>query len=373
MTPEGIMEKEKKYIMQSYRRLPILIDYGRGSYVYCKGNKYLDFTGALGTSLLGHGNKELVAAIKNQALKIINSSNLYYTPPQVLLAEKLSKLSGLSKCFFSNSGSEAIDTAIKLARKKTGKKGIIATHNAFHGRTFGALSATWKPEYKAYCSPLLPGFSHIPYNDLEALEKAIDINTAAFIVEPIQGESGIIIPDKGYLKNVLEICNDKGALLILDEVQTGMGRTGKFFAYEHEKIKPDIVALSKGLANGLPIGVTIAGEGIDFEKGNQGSTSGGNSLCCVAALKTIEIIERKKLMENATAQGDYIIRNINGSHGKGLMIGIKTENSQEKTLSALDKGLLINKCTENVLRMLPPMMIAKKECDYSIKIMGEIL
>lgn len=373
MNPEELMERERKGIMQSYSRLPVAIERGKGCYVYGGGKRYLDFTGGLGTAVVGHANGEVATAISAQAGKLVNASNLYYSEPQVLLAEKLAALSGLSKCFFSNSGSEAVEAALKLARKATGKKGIIAAKQGFHGRTFAALSATWKKDYRDYCAPLVPGFKHIPYNDARALQHSITDDTAAFIVEPIQGEGGIIIPDDGYLKHVREICAGKGVLLILDEVQTSMGRTGKFFAYQHERIVPDIVAVSKGLANGLPIGATIAAEGIEFGKGEQGSTGGGNALCCAAALKTIEIVIRDKLMENADRQGSYLTSKIKGARGKGLMIGIDAKNSGQKVLEAMQKGLLVNKCTDEVIRMLPPLTIGKKECDLAISILGEVL
>lgn len=369
----NIMKIEKMRIMQSYSRLPIVIERGSGCYVYAGSRRYLDFTSGLGTAVVGHANHEIAAAISAQAKTMINSSNLYYNEPQVLLAERLAGISGLSKCFFSNSGSEAIEVAIKLSRKNTGKNGIIATINAFHGRTFGALTATWKAKYKEYCKPLVPGFSHIPFNNAEALRNAIRKDTAAFIVEPIQGESGVIIPDNGYLKEVREICSEKGVLLILDEVQSGMGRTGKFFAYQHERIKPDIVAVSKGLANGLPMGATIAIEGIDFEKGDQGSTGGGNALCSATALKTIEMILKGKLMENAAEKGSYLMKKIKGTRGKGLMIGVMTNDAGKKVLQTMEKGLLVNNCNDLVIRMLPPLIAGKKECDYAIAVLGELL
>lgn len=385
MNTKKIIEMEKKYLMHTYSRPDFVIDHGKGCYVYDKDRKeYIDLVGGIATCPLGHGNKKLANVVKNQIEKLTNPSNLYYSEQQVLLAEKLAKLSGLNKCFFSNSGTESAEAAIKLARKHTKKTGIISTKHGFHGRTFGALSATWKEKIRKPFKPLLSHFKHVDYGNAAAVEKAIDKNTGAVIVEPIQGEAGIIVPPNGYLKQLREICDKHNILLIVDEVQTGYGRTGKFFAYEHEKIKPDIVMLAKGLANGIPIGATIAKEEIasSFKSGDHGSTFGGNPVACAAANFTVGYIIKNKLIENAEKQGNYFlskIKSLNSSNvkeirGKGLMIGIQIEgNAKDIVKKCNEKGLLINSPDDNILRILPPLIINKKTIDESIKIVDKVL
>ena len=315
-----------------------------------------------------------------QSKKLINTTNLYYTEHQIVLAEKLAKLSSLSKCFFSNSGAEANEAAIKLARKHTGKTEIISTEHAFHGRTFGALSATWKEKFKKKFEPTVPGFRFVEYNNPEAVKNTITKDTAAIIVEPIQGEAGIILPSENYLKELKAICKEKDVLLILDEVQTGTGRTGKFFACQHYEVQPDIITTAKGLANGVPIGATIAREGIDFDKGDHASTFGGNSLSCAAANAVIDYILDNKLMDNAEKQGSYFItrleelkqsnRNNKEVRGKGLMIAIEMENECKDIVNkCLENGLLINCASEKSLRFLPPLTVTQKEIDEAIGIL----
>ena len=385
MNTKKTIQLEKKYLMHTYSRPDFVIDHGKGCYVFDKkGKKYIDLVSGLATCPLGHGNKELADTVKKQIEKLTNPSNLYYSEQQVILAEKLVKLSKLDKCFFSNSGTESAEAAIKLVRKYTKKPGIISTKHGFHGRTFGGLSATWKEKIKKPFKPLLSNFKHVDYGNAAAVEKAIDKNTGAVIVEPIQGEAGIILPPKGYLKNLREICDKHGILLIVDEVQTGCGRTGKFFAYEHEKIKPDIVMLAKGLANGIPIGATIAKEEIasSFKSGDHGSTFGGNPVACAAANFTLGYIIKNKLIENAKKQGDYFINkikslnlnNVKEIRGKGLMIGVGIKTSAKEVVKKCnEKGLLINSPEDNILRFLPPLTINKKIIDDAIKILNNVL
>ena len=385
MNAKKVIGLEKKYIMQTYRRPSFVVEYGKGCYVFDnEGKKYIDLVGGLATCILGHGNKQFAEAVKSQIEKITNPTNLYYNEPQVILAEKLANLSGLDKCFFSNSGTESAEAAIKLTRKHKKKIGIISAKHGFHGRTFGSLSATWKEKIKSPFKPLLEGFTHVDYGDAGAVEKAIDEKTAAVIVEPIQGEAGIIIPHEGYLKHLREICDKHEILMILDEVQTGCGRTGKFFAFQHEKIKPDIVMLAKGLANGIPIGATIAKEEIaaSFEKGDHGSTFGGNPVACTASNFTVDCIIKNKLMQNAQKQGEYFIKKISSINyerikeirGKGLMIGVETKaNAKDIVKKCIEKGLLINSPEDDVLRFLPPLVINKNIIDDSIKILENAL
>ena len=383
MNSNKIIELENKYIMQTYSRYPFVADKGVGCYLYSKeGKKYLDLVGGLATASIGHGNKALAKAIEKQAQKLINITGLFYTEPQVILAEKLAKLTKLEKCFFSNSGTEANETAIKLARAYTKKTWIIATKYGFHGRTFGSLAATWKEKIKQGFKPLVPGFVHVEYNKPEAIKAAITENTAAVMVEPIQGEAGINIPNRGYLEQVAKICKEKSVLLMLDEIQSGTFRTGKFLASQYEDIQADVVTLAKGLAGGVPIGVTIAKKGIDFEKGQHGSTFGGNNLSCAAANFVIDYVLKNKLDKNAKKQGDYFLKKLNELkkpiikeiRGKGLMIGVELNTKGEEYVKkATEKGLLINCANENVLRFLPPLIINKKEIDTAINILDGIL
>jgi acetylornithine/N-succinyldiaminopimelate aminotransferase len=385
MDTKKVIALEKKYLMQTYTRPGFIIDHGKDCYVFDKnGKKYIDLVSGVATCTLGHGNKEFASAVKKQIEKITNPSNLYYSEQQVILAGKIAKLSGLDKCFFSNSGTESAEAAMKLARKHTKKPGVISTKHGFHGRTFGGLSATWKEKIKAPFKPLLSDFKHVDYGDAQAVEKAMDNKIGAVIVEPIQGEAGIIIPPKGYLNELREICDKHNILLIVDEVQTGCGRTGKFFAYEYEKIKPDIVMLAKGLANGIPIGATIAKQEVaaSFESGDHGSTFGGNPVACAAANFTVDQVIKNKMITNAEKQGIYIMEKIKSLignevkeiRGKGLMIGIEIKmNADDVVKKCSDKGLLINSPDKNTLRFLPPLTIDKKTIDKAIKILGETI
>lgn len=385
METQKVIELERKYIMQTYSRPKLVIERGSGCYVFDKNRKrYIDLVGGLATCILGHGNKQFAEAVKKQIEKITNPTNLYYAEEQVKLAEKLAGLSGLNKCFFSNSGTESVEAAIKLARKHTKKTQIISTKESFHGRTLGSLAATGKEKIRKPFKPLLSGFTHVEYGDADAIEKAITKKTSAVIVEPIQGEAGVIMPSKGYLKNLREICYRRSILMILDEIQTGCGRTGKFFAYEHDGIKPDIVTLAKGLANGIPIGVTIAREDIakSFEKGDHGSTFGGNPVACCAANFTVDYIVKKRLMRNASAQGKHFLqklhsiksKSIKEIRGKGLMIGVEMKSkAAEIQKKCIDKGLLINLTAEKVLRALPPLITNKKIIDDAVGILEEVV
>lgn len=366
------------HLMNTYKR-DLYLEKGNGSYVYdIDGKKYLDLVGGIATCSVGHSNPEIGNVINKQSNKLITASNLFCSKSQELLAKKLSKLSGLSKCFFSNSGAEAVEAAIKLVRKHSKKNKIIAMKNGFHGRTFGSLSATWNPKYKKDFEPLLSEFVHVDFNNIKALEKKICNNTAAVIIESIQGEAGIIIPSKGYLKEVEKLCKKNNVLLIIDEIQTGNGRTGKYFCYQHENVKPDIVTLAKGLANGLPIGVTISD--LDFEPGDHGSTFGGNDFCCNVALKTIEIIE--ELLPEVEEKGDYFtsrLREIKSSkikkiRGKGLMIAVDFFEEVEPIVKkCLESGMLINKVQNKVIRFLPPLTITIEEIDIGIEILKGVI
>ncbi len=386
MDAEEIKRMEKKHVMQTYDRADIVFERGKGAYLYdANGKKYLDFVSGIATASLGHANDAVAKAISKQAAILIGTSNLYYTVPQAMLAKRLVELSGMGKCFFSNSGAEAIEAAIKLARKRTGRKEIISTINGFHGRTIGALSITGKEKIREPFEPLMPGAKFIPYNDSVALFDSISDETAAFVVEPIQGEAGIIVPSKGYLGECRKICDEFGALLIVDEIQTNM-RTGKFFAFQHEKITPDIVTVAKGIAGGIPMGITIATDetASGFAFGDHGSTFGGNALSCAAANATIDFVLKNNLVEKAGENGEYFMGKLKSMagkmpvvkdvRGKGLMIGVElTVAAKGVSEECLSKGLIVNKCSENVLRFLPSLIVTKKEIDSCLGILEGVL
>lgn len=382
-----VYRTEARYIMPTYKRPRMVLENGSGVYLYdIQGRKYLDFIGGIATCSVGHANRYVVRAVSRQTARLINATNLFYTKPQVRLAKRLSFLAGFPvKAFFSNSGTESVECALKLARKHTGKPEIIAAKHGFHGRTLGALAATWKPQYKKPFSPGLPGIKHITYNSARAFEKAISQKTAAFIIEPIQGEEGVITPDQGYLKAVSRICKKRGVILIIDEIQTGIGRTGSFFAFQAESIKPDIITIAKGLANGIPIGVTLARHGVadSFTPGDHGSTFGGNSLSCEAALAVLDYMEDHDLVEQVQGISKYFIKQLQTMisqypcvreiRGKGLMIGLEIIRDAPKIVEMCRKqGLLIGRCGENVLRFLPPLIITNKDVDRCIKILKKV-
>lgn len=376
-----IKKLEEKHIMQTYKRADIVFVRGNGCHVYDEqDNKYLDLVGGIATCTIGHGNKQVAEAVADQAGKLTSVSNLYYSEPQTLLAERLSELSGLRKCFFCHSGAEANEAAIKLAKKVTGKKHFIAFKDSFHGRTTGSLALTWKQQFKEPFLPLSPEVSFVDYDDIAALEAAITEYTAGVFVEPIQGEAGIVMPAPGFLKNVRKLCDEKKILMIIDEVQTGVGRTGKFFAYQHEEIKPDIVTVAKGLANGLPIGACLS----DYElgAGEHGSTLGGNNVSCAAALATLDYIDEHDLVNNAVKTGEYFmtsLKKLDGRiadvRGKGLMLAVKLkdESSKEIVDKCLKLGLICNSPAPDVIRFLPPLIITETQVDEAITILKKAM
>ncbi len=383
---DELIKKEEKYLANVYSRYKVAFIKGKGVHLYdINGKEYLDFIAGIATVNLGHCHEKVVEAISEQLQELMHTSNLYYIIPQIELAEMLYEITGGYKSFFCNSGTEANEAAIKLVRRYTGKKEIISTINSFHGRTFGSLSATGQEIYKKPFEPMLPGFKHVKFNDIEALEEAISRDTGAIILEPIQGEGGVVVPDDDYLKAVRELCDEKGILLILDEVQTGMGRTGEIFAYMLYKIEPDIFTLAKALGNGFPIGAMLAKEDImnAFKKGDHASTFGGNFLACTAAKASLNVLLEEKLYKNAEKIGGYFISElkklkeefnfIKEVRGKGLMIGVELKiNGIEIVNKALEKGLLINCVHEKILRFLPPLIIEKKHVNTAVKILKEI-
>ncbi|AEF96720.1 acetylornithine transaminase [Methanotorris igneus] len=387
---EKYIEEEKKYHLQTYGRLPVVLVKGEGMYVYdVNGKKYVDFLAGIGVNNVGHCHPKVVEAIKKQAETLIHTSNIYYTIPQIELAKKLVNLSGLNRAFFCNSGAEANEAAIKLARKYAkeilGKDGgeIITMENAFHGRTITTITATPKPKYQKGYEPLTPGFKYVPFNDIEALKESITDKTVAIMLEPVQGEGGIHVADKEYLRAVRDLCDDKNLVLIFDEVQCGMGRTGKMFAFEHYGVKPDILTLAKALGGGVPIGAMLAKEEIAkaMGYGDHGTTFGGNPLACSAALATIEVIEG--ILGHVEEMGKYFmdkLETLNKKYpfikevrGLGLMLGMELEfNGGEIVKKMLEKGYLINCTSDVVLRFLPPLIVEKEHIDGLIKALDEV-
>ena len=381
-------------LMNTYSRLPVTFARGEGAWLWDdQGNKYLDALAGIAVCGIGHCHPKLVKAISEQAGTLIHTSNLYHIDKQEKLAKKLAILSGLNKSFFCNSGAEANETAIKLARLYGHNKGIdqptiIVMENSFHGRTMATLTATGNRKVQAGFEPLLTGFARVPFNDLDAIAQvsAHNKNVVAILVEPYQGEGGVNVPQANYLKGLRQICDENGWLLMLDEVQCGIGRSGKWFAFQNSEIVPDVITLAKSLGSGVPIGACIAGNvaGDIFKPGNHASTFGGNPLACTAAITTLDIIEEENLMCNALEQGAFIRKHLleqlgNLSHvtqirGHGLMIGIElTKPCGELVKKALEQGLLLNVTSDKVVRLLPPLVIKKNESEQIIKMVSTLI
>lgn len=353
----------------NYGKPTVALSHGVGIEVWdVQGKRYLDFLGGIATNILGHANPEILAAITNQAGKLTHISNFYMHAGVIALAEKLKEMAGDSnaRVFFCNSGAEANEAALKLSRL-TGKKQIVATHGAFHGRTMGALSLTGQPAKRNPFKPLLKGVKHVPFGDIVAMRKAVTRKTAMVILEPILGEYGVVVPPDGYLKAVRQICTNKGALLVIDAVQTGMGRTGHWFGFEHEGIIPDVITLAKGLGGGLPLGAMIAlgDAGSLFQPGQHGTTFGGNPIACAAALATIEVIERDQLLlrtqehEIAIKSSLSVLPGVVEVRGRGLLLGVVFADEIATTLYSkfLEVGLLVNAVNSRVIRIAPALSV----------------
>lgn len=393
LTNEEIFAKDKSDYLPVFARYNIVLDHGDGPYVYdTKGKKYIDFLAGIAVNVVGHNYKPLVDAVSKQAGKMIHCSNLYYTEVQVEAAEKLKKLSDMDKVFFGNSGAEANEGAIKLARKYATnidpeKIQIISALHSFHGRTLATLTATGQDHYHHGFGPLPAGFDYVPYNDIQALEAKMSDKTCAVMLEAIQGEGGVHVPDPDYLPKVRALCDKYNAVLIFDEVQCGMGRTGTFFGCQQFGVKPDIVTLAKGLAGGVPIGAFMATDKVAsaFHAGDHGSTFGGNPLACAAACVVLDALIDGNLMENAKEIGAYLQSKfeeykakypnlIKEVRGRGLILGMElTRPGREIANECLDYGAIINCTAGNVLRFVPPLNITKAHVDELISVLDKVL
>ncbi len=393
MPTEELKDDAAKYLMQTYSRQPISIVRGRGAKVYdLEGREYLDFVGGIAVNVLGHGHPDLVQAIQRQAAQLIHTSNLYYTDPQVKLARLLVDHSFADRVFFCNSGAEANEAAIKLARRYGHERHgaqrfeVITMKNSFHGRTLGMLTATGQDKVQKGFEPLMPGFAYAPFNDFSVLESMVTDQTAAIMLEPIQAEGGVYVATHDYLKSLRELCTQKDILLIFDEIQTGIGRTGTFFAYEQLGVKPDIMTLAKGLAGGVPIGACLATESVAaaFTPGAHASTFGGNPLACAAALAVCRVLLEGRILDQAKRMGEYLAKGladckdryriVKDVRGLGLLQGMEVEtDARAMVADALARGVLINAANERVLRFVPPLIITQQEIDKLLELLSILL
>ena len=391
MNLNEIKEIDKQCYMNTFGdRTPVCFERGEGVHLYATdGKKYTDFMGGIAVNALGHCHPTLKKALHEQVDKLLHTSSLYYVENQALLAKKLVEISCADRVFFANSGAEANEGAIKLARMNFYKKGeghkneIITLVNSFHGRTLATVAATGQEKYQQPYKPLTPKFIHVPINDTSALENAVSPNTCAIILEVIQGESGVYPLTKEYLTFARKLCDDNGIILIYDEVQTGIGRTGTLFGYEHYGIEPDIFTLAKALGGGVPIGAVCAKQSVcAFEPGNHGTTFGGNPLACRAGLAVLEAIEGENLVYNSKIMGEYFINKLNSLNsdkiieirGRGLMIGIELSvNATDINKKLFESGFLCGVVGTSILRVLPPLIVTESDIDEFISVLGGLL
>ncbi|PDM26942.1 aspartate aminotransferase family protein [Candidatus Bathyarchaeota archaeon B24-2] len=381
---------EDTYGAHVYSKYPITIVKGKGALLWDKeGKEYIDFMGGYGVSIIGHCHPRVVNAIKEQCEKLITCHGSLYNDKRAEFLEKIVNITPktLEKAFLCNSGAESVECALKLALKYTGKTEVVAMKRGYHGKTLGALSATWNMKYrKPFRQVIHPNVKFVPFGDAEALRETVSNNTAAVIVEPIQGEGGVNIPPNGYLTEVQEICREKDVLLIVDEIQTGLGRTGKLWACQHWKVEPDVMCLAKGIAGGVPMGVTLARREVmdSLKVGEHTSTFGGNPLACAAASATIDVLISEKLPERAAELGNFFIEELRGLQdefkvvrdvrGLGLMVGLESRFDVRNILmKALDYGLILLYAGRNVLRFLPPLVISREQIQRGITVLRELL
>jgi len=381
---EEIQEKESIYTSGVYSKRNVAIVRGQGARLWdADGKEYIDCVGGQGAGNIGHANPAVAEAIYKQAMTIISCPEMFYNDQRALLEEKLCGITGMARVFLCNSGTEAVEAGIKFAKLLTGRTGIVAAMRGFHGRTYGALSATWEKKYRAPFEPLVPNYSHIPYNDLDALKQAVTDQTAAVILEVVQGEGGVNPGKADFLKGAQDICHQNGALLIIDEVQTGFGRTGKMFAHQHYGLQPDILCLAKSIGGGIPMGAALLSANMkELPSAVHGSTFGGNPLACAASLAAINFIEENQLPEHAAELGDWfkdqlaaiqspLIREV---RGKGLMVGIELKQKVTPYLQKLmENGVMALPAGLTVMRFLPPLVITQSELEIVVAKVREVL
>jgi acetylornithine/N-succinyldiaminopimelate aminotransferase len=384
MTTRQLVDAEHTYLMGTFKRLPITLVAGKGTIATDdQGRDYLDMVAGIAVNLLGHAHPAVARAVADQSARLIHTSNLYYSEPQVQLARRLVELSFPSRVFLANSGAEANECAIKVARKwgklrRNGAFEILTSEKSFHGRTLATITATGQPKYSEPFSPLPSGFSHVPYGDLEAVERATTDSTVAVMLEPILGESGVIPPPDGYLEGVRAWCDAQNLLLILDEIQTGLGRTGAWFAHQHNGITPDVMTLAKGLGGGVPIGACLAAPRADvLEPGDHGSTFGGNPLACAAALAVLRTLEDEGLVQHSLEMGELLADELKGLkgvrevRGRGLMRAVVFNEPVARELQSrcLDEGVIVNATDDRTIRLVPPLVITAEEIDRAVAAM----
>ena len=392
MTGAEAIELTRRYQMGNYSRFPVTFVRGEGCWLYDDlGKPYLDFLGGIAVAILGHAHPAVTRAIAEQAGRLVHVSNLFHVPVQAGLGERVSVATTGGKVFFCNSGTEANEAAIKLARRWAfdrhgeGRHGIVVLEGSFHGRTYGGLSATAQPKFHHGFEPMLPGFATVPFGDIGALDEALTDRVCAFFVEPIQGESGVRMHPPGYLKEAETLCREKGILLVADEIQTGMGRTGAFLASGRFGIVPDVVTLAKGIANGLPLGAVIARDEVAavFVPGTHGSTFGGNPVCCAAALAVMDVLESPGFYDAVVRKGERLLEGLRGIaarrtdfrsvRGVGLMVGAEMAfDAKPVAVKCLDAGLVVN-AAGSVLRFLPPLTATEGEIDRALEILSAVL
>lgn len=393
MTDKEYMTQGEQYFVHTYNRFPVVIDKGEGVYIYdVSGKKYLDFAAGIAVSALGYSNEEYKEALKEQIDKIMHTSNLYYNVPAIQAAKKVAEATGLKKVFFTNSGAEAIEGALKMAKRYAydkngaGEYEVIAMNHSFHGRTMGALALTGNSHYQEPFGPMIPGIKYAEFNNLDSVKKLVNEKTCAIILEPVQGEGGIYPATKEFMEGIRKLCDDNDLIMICDEIQCGMGRTGKMFAFQNYDVVPDIIACAKALGCGVPVGAFAAGEKCcdSLVPGDHGTTYGGNPLATAAVCKVFELFEKNNILENVNEVGAYFeeqldklvqdFDNVLERRGKGLIQGLILSTPVGVTVNkAIEKGLLVISAGGNVLRMVPPLIITKEHVDEMIEILKESL
>jgi len=387
-----VMERAKEHLLQNYRQQPIVLDHGQGTRAWdADGNVYLDLLGGIACLPFGHCHPEITAAAKAQLDKLWHTSNVFYTEPQVHLAELLTAASGLDRAFFCNSGAEANEAMLKLARKAQRERGqpgrfeFVCFDNSFHGRTLATVSATGQPRYQKGFEPLLPGVVHVPYGDLEAVKRAVGPRTAAILVEPIQGEGGVRLAPEGFLRALRALADAEGVFLLIDEVQTGLGRTGKMFGFQHEGIRPDAFSLAKALANGLPIGAMVCTEatGKALAPGTHGSTFGGNPVAAAAAVATVQLASDPRVLARNKELGEYFISRglemkarhpglVKDARGRGLLLGVELTYDAGPVVGRLrERGVLSNLAGERTVRFAPSFLVTREELDEGLRVLED--